>query len=306
MSRQLAAVRVPIPVVILLCLAVVGGFWWHGTRDTDFLKPPSEAELESIRNRVKAEIPRSDHAEEPTVPGRPPRASQPPPPAKKPPILSEYADEAFHGSAHLIQLATELEANGEFQRALLAWERVLDSTTPDEPQMESAISAIKRLRPTLPDWNKEAATGIPVSLQAGTGEKSAPLIEPQLAALARDIEHASAGILRVTSTVNAGRDPENSGDHPAPVALWLAGPNAESRSTDVLSFTLVTPENLPVDLRTTVYQLIRSHLATVPGPTTPPELREGTDAADALQSHITRFHWQQFGSLLNQTPEDIE
>ena len=306
MPRQFPGVRVPIPLVIFLCLAVIGGVWWHGTRGIDFMTPPSEAKLAMVRNKALASLPRADRQDElslendptavPAAGAMPPVGSGKPKPSAN---LREYADEAAKGAAHLSQVAAALEAKGEFQNALLAWERVLDSGNPDESQANTAISAIKHLRPTLPDWNTQAATGIAITLQAGTGQSTATVVEPILAATARDLERASAGILRVTSAVTAGKDSETSATNPAPVALWLTGPTKESPSTEVLSFTVGPPETLAEEIRKTVFQLIRSHIAALPGHSPLPAISAEGTATDALNSHITRFAWHELGTSLN-------
>lgn len=310
--------RVPIPLVVFLSLAVVVGVWWYGSRNADFLTPPSAAKLAEIRASVESSLPPADHPAE-TVPA-PPEITEPapPPPAEEvkpsidlgdlnaPPSLQEYSDHAPKGAAHLIELAVLLEAEGEFQRALLAWERVLDAGKPEEGQAAAAITAIKRLRPTLPDWNTEPAKAIAITLHAGAGKKTARIITPVLEETARDLEHASAGILKITAKVTAGRDQKRAAD-PAPVALWLTGPNKESRSTEVLSFTVASPETLREQIHKTVFSILRGYLGhATTAQTPPPALGDGTPALDALNSHITRRHWQELGTALNHPPEKTE
>ena len=69
--------RVPIPVVILLILAVVAGLWWHGTKDKDFVTPPSARKLVEIRTRVESSFPQTEKVDdaisEPVVPVEPPK-----------------------------------------------------------------------------------------------------------------------------------------------------------------------------------------------------------------------------------------
>jgi hypothetical protein len=221
----------------------------------------------------------------------------------RPPTLQEYAELAPMGTAHLIEVATLLEAKSEFQRALLAWERVLDTGKPDDVQTAAAISAIKRLRPTLPDWNTNPAKTIAITLHAGTGKKTARILAPILAETARELERASSGILKITSKVTAGRDSKKAAAGPAPVALWLAGPTKTSRSTDVLSFTVGSPETLREEVRKTVFQILRGFPGHKPGQNPPPTVTDGTPALDALNNHITRLGWQDLGTMLNHPPE---
>jgi len=230
--RHLAAVRVPIPVVIFLVLAVAGGVWWGNTRHMDFVTPPSESKLAAIRVRIESSLPQTDQVDDaisvPVV-APPPPPVEPPKPVIElgdltiPPSLQDYGVRSPAGSAHLIELATLLEEKEEFQRALLAWERVIDLTHPDEGQAANAISAIKRLRPTLPDWNAKPETAITLSLRAGTAKKSAKTLTPILEGVARDLERASSGIVKITTSVTASQISRTT-KGPAPVAIWLAGP----------------------------------------------------------------------------------
>lgn len=54
--------RVPIPAVISLVLAVLAGVWWTNTRDLDFTTPPSSAHLEEIRLKIESSFPQTQHS----------------------------------------------------------------------------------------------------------------------------------------------------------------------------------------------------------------------------------------------------
>lgn len=312
--RQVARVRVPIPVVILLVLAVVGGVWWRNTRHMDFMTPPSETRLELIRAQARQSLPEvkeADEPEEPVVvaPPAPPPPVEPPKPEidlgdlASPPTLVDYGVRAPQGAPHLIDLATALEEKGEFQRALLAWERVLDLGKPDDDQLTTALSAVKRLRPTLPDWNTKPETTIVITLHAGTGKKLAKTIVPVLEDVARDLERASSGIVKVKTQVTAGK---TSAKGATPVALWLAGPQKKSASTEVLSFTVEKPEALREEVLKTVYQLIRAHMARTTAYTPPSASAEGESVQEALSTRVTRLCWSELATSLNLPPKKTE
>lgn len=306
--------RIPIPVVLLLSALVISVTWWIGAKDADFLQPPGEDRLERIRAEVRSSLPTAADSSAPNDGNKP--ALQPvpqPPPAEpkpaielgdlaSPPALNEYLDLTPKGPAYLTELALLLETEGEFQRALIAWERILDSGKPDNTQTNAAISAIRRLRPTLPDWNTSAERRIAVVLHAGTGRKTATLLKPALEELAKELQSASSGILSVTAKVTAGKDAKRASG-PAPVALWLSGPAEKSRSTEVMSFTVATPENLPDELRKTAFNVIRGYVGRGIQQSPPPPMAEGGSAKDALHSHITRMLWKELGTLLNHPPE---
>jgi hypothetical protein len=308
-------VRVPIPVVLLLVLAVVGGVWWFNTRHMDFLTPPSAARLEEIRISVESSLPRGDEKADavsaPVVVQEPESA-----PAVEtkpaidlgdlsvPPTLASYKDFAPQGPAHMIEVAKALEEKGEFQRALFAWERVIDLTQADEAQAAMAISSIKRLRPTLPDWNVNEATMTSITLHAGTGTKLAKALTPVLESVARDLEKASSGTIKVKAVVTAGKS-STLAKGPSPVAIWLAGPDKKSASTDVLSFTVDSPDALRETTLKNVFQLVRSQLARSGTYIPPAALADKENPLDALNSRITRLCWSEFAASLIVVPNTV-
>ena len=243
---------------------MIGGVWWYGTRKADFLTPPPASKLAENRARVESSLPQVDHPDNAVaVPAGAVEPAPPPPEELKPaivlgdlsspPTLQEYAEFAPKGAAHLLDLAALLEAEGEFQRALLAWERVLDTGKADATQAGTAIAASQRLRPTLPAWNTDRAKAIAITLHAGTSSKNAKTLTPVLEETAREMERASAGILKVTAIVTSGRG-RLTATTPVPVALWLAGPTKGSVSTAVRSFTVGSPKSLRDDLLKTVFR----------------------------------------------------
>lgn len=298
--------------MILLVLTVVGGVWWKNTRHMDFLTPPSQAKLEEIRIKVESSLPRADQVDDAiSVPVivKEPEPPPPPPEEPKPAIdlgdlsasltLQDYGDRSPQGAAQLIELAVALEEASEPRRALLVWERVMDLTKPDEAQAATAVSSIKRLRPTLPDWNLKPETAIAITLHASTGKKLAKTLTPVLEAAARDLEKASSGIIKVKPSVTVGKT-NSSGKSPAPVALWLAGPDKKASSTEVVSFTVDSPDRLRHEVLKTVFLLIQSHLGRATAYTPPTALTEAEDPLIALNSRVTRLCWSEFAAAMNQ------
>lgn len=317
-SIQLRAVRVPLLVVIPLCLLTVASMWWHGTRRMDFLIPPDAARLESIRSAVQTSLLESKvthisantTSTRPHDPIPPPEVLEPKPPIdlgdlKTDPVIDEYKDLADKGSAHLIDMAVLLETEGEFQRALLAWERVLDSGNPDPTQIAAAVQAIKRLRPTLPEWNSDPSKRIAIVLHAGTGRRTSTLLKPALEAVAREIEKASSGILQVSSKITVGKESRRT-TNPTPVALWLAGAADKSRTSEVLSFTVSTSTPVADELSRTALQVVCGYAGRGIQRNPPPGLFEGESVTEALASHVTRMLWRDLGLLLNHPPEKSE
>ena len=305
--------RIPILLVIPLCLLIVSGVWWNGTRKKDFLTEPSGAKLAEIRVQVEtanAKVRKEEMFPEPIAKAPEPAIAEVPaeekPPAvdlgdlAAPPILEAYSERALDGHAKLVELAGLLEQKGEFQRALLAWERSIDLAKPSPSEAAVSIAAIRRLRPTLPDWNTDPNAALPVVLHAGTGSTLAAALKPVLEEAAREITISSAGLLKVTADLAVGKRMAIKG--PVPVALWLAGPTKESGSTDVLSFTVASNEVLKDEIHKTIFQLVSSQLKREGQITPPAEAAQGETVLQALQSNVTRLAWKEFAESLNTPP----
>ncbi len=308
--RIFAVVRVPIPIVLLLCLSLVAGLWWFGTRNADFLTPPSESELAKIRSQVQLSLPQLDQPSDAVSATPQPEEVTPPEPEipkpvvvygdlNRPPSLDEYLSLASEGTAFLTDLAVLLESKEQSQRALIAWERVIDSTKPDDSQFKAATAAILRLRATLPNWNTDPAKAIPVTLHASTNTKTAKTLTPILQEAARDLERASAGILKVTTSITTKSS--KSSTQP-PVALWLTGAAKKQSSTEVLSFKFNSSKTLLDDTRKTVFQILSGYMTKETTLPPPRPIADGTSPVTALNSYISRRSWQQLGRKLNSPP----
>lgn len=296
-------VRVPIPFVILLSLLAIAIPGWIGMRNADFTSPPDEAKLEAIRTQAISTLPRVNTLADAISPGGGNRPIATAAPVNlgnlsAPPKLTEYSDRAVRGSPYLIELANRLENEDHTARALLAWERVLDRATSSDPETNAATEAIARLRTDAPTWTPNPAERFSITIQAGTGKKSAKALQPILQQAAAEIQSASSGILTVASKVNAGPDIDLD-DGPVPVAIWISGNGENATSTEVRSFTVATPETLEHDTHRTLYLLIQGHLRNAPEIKRPHAPPEDGDPKEAIYTHITRLHWTKFGELLN-------
>jgi hypothetical protein len=282
----------------------------------DFLTPPSTAKLEEIRMKIESSLPRTDLVDDaisvpiPVVVPEPPPPVEPPKPAidlgdlTTPPTLQNYGELSPQGAAYLIELAVALEEKGQCLRALLAWERVLDLTKPDPIQAATAVSSIKRLRATLPDWPAKPEAALSIVLHAGTGKKLAKSLTPTLEMVARELEQASAGIVKIKTKLNIGKT-GTATKGPSPVALWLAGSNPKSRATEVISFTADSPATLREEILEKVFMLIISDLSRTTAYTPPAGLAAGEAPQDALRFRVTRLCWSEFAATLNLPPKKV-
>ena len=304
--------RIPLLAAIPICLITVFLIWWTSTRDMDFLTPPTEARLSQVRAEALASLPISrleDDAISIKVPppddaNTIPKTTAPIEPVdlgdlKSPPLLDTYSDRAPEGSVKLLALAAALEQAGAFQRALLAYERILDLSESDPEQIQAAVSAIRRLKPTLIDWITDPDTAAQAVIHIGTGKKFSKVLPEIMTKITQNLTNASSGIVSFSYELHIGRTIQTT-DAPTPVALWITGPGEDAISTDVLYFTTADSETLRNDLLKTNFNLIRGHLSKTASYNPAPEALD--DPLAALESHITRLLWNEFGKTLSPEP----
>lgn len=302
--------RYPLSITIPLCLVVIALTWWLGTRDKDFMQAPDAATLEQIRLQAQQSFPVPDQPNDAVSNPNPSRAQgstqgRPiilrPDELTRPPTLADFRNHAKAGARSFIELAQSLERSGDPQRALLAWERVIDSTKPDEDQAKAAIQRIQVLRQQLPLWNPNPEDATPIVLHAGTGARTAKQIQPLLEESARHLESASSGILKVNVDIAAGIDDLTSTGS-TPVALWLSGPGEATRSTYIGSIAVDTNGKPDEDLSQSLFRILRGYVDRELALTPPIAPEHSASIADAFKHHITRHAWQELGKTLNLAP----
>lgn len=307
--------RVPTPIVIILCLLAAVTAWLIGTRNKKFTTPPTPERLVAInkeweQNRPNIPPPKPintntpDQSSEngsPTTPQHPdPGTRQQPEPIPTgnldhSPSLAEYGTLGNKGSTAMINLATHLETSGQLQRSLLAWERVIDTTSPSDEERNQAVTSIKRLRASLPPWNPDPTADIALTLHAGATLKDEQALKEALTTAADLISRASGNTLTVNTRASIGKS-RGIRTPRIPVAIWFSRPGKPPAETPPISF-MTTPSQkqlLANQIEMGVYALIRSHLARetqfTPLPEYPPEVKPD----DLLQHHVTRLMWREF------------
>jgi hypothetical protein len=313
--------RVPIPLVILLSLGAIGLPWWLGTRHMDFLKPPGDFQLARIRADIAGSFPKRA----PVVP----RSSQPDPadavqsPIKPPPAidpgdalapapLDAYRSHADRGAAAFIELAALLEEQSGHARALLAWERVLDSCRAEPPQIAAALAGIQRLRPLVAPWNIDPQAARPLVLEATIHSGSPPDgWQDRLGECAEELGRHSAGLLRGEARVVSAPAPDRqrtgrrtrrdaaASAGPAMLQLRILGEGEQAASTPRIDFVPnPDPKILRRQIRAAVYTLVASQLAATTDFPPPEPLGDRESPAAALATRITRLEWSEFGKSL--------
>ena len=305
--------RVPWLLSLFLIIAAPVAVWWLGVRKMDFLSPPSEARLAAVRQHTTASLPPAiipEPIQSPQAPPSPPAVPSPvseklPEPAVEigdlnpNPGLNSYAELAPKGARHLIELASLLETAGELPRTLLAWERVLDATTPDAAQTAAAIAAIQRLRPLLPPAKRGTAKATQIVIHASTGSKLETSLKTSLEQAAHSLELTSCGFLKVTTKLTINRKSASKTSN-STVDIWLSGSAEKSPATEPLSFAPAKSEVQQAEVLRKLFLITSKRLQqTLAVPPLSPIAANETPL-HALEFHITRHHWEKFARSFTQ------
>ncbi len=305
--------RIPYFIYVPLSILTLLLTWWICTRNIDFITPPSETELVKIREQALASLPVTNTDLYPT--GKSTATSDTESAEKDtaeilepievgdlspPKSLDTYSDWAPDGAVKLLRLGAELERQGAFQRALLAYERVLDLSQANQEQIQSALESIRRVRPTLTLWNNEPKMMKPVVIHIGTGQKFADILPGIMSDINKELRNASSGQIEFSHKLNIGKSIQST-TAPTPVAIWMTGTDSKPVSTDVLSFTTNNPETLHNEILKTAFNLIRGQLSKTTSYNPAPEITD--DPHLAINSNITRLLWSEFGKSMNPTPK---
>lgn len=215
------------------------------------------------------------------------------------PGLTEYSEHVPKGAAFIARLAAMLETQGEFQRSLLAWERVIDSTEATVADLEEAGNALERLRPSLPNWNIDPEGDLTILLQFGSTRLPDETFSRVAQEVADFLREDSSDIVAVVPRITTSHFP----DAPArsPIAVYFTGPpGTASVQSNVKSVNppLDDPAEIRRDILNAVYLLIQAQISTLEGiriPQTPtnPEAPERD-----FTRRLTRLQWKLFADSL--------
>lgn len=208
-----------------------------------------------------------------------------------------------HSPDRLFELSSALRARGQFQRALLAFERVIDTGKADSDALAEAAKGIAALSPTLPRWNIDPSSEIILTLHLGTSGPASDPLKQAILDVALLIQESSGDQLEIVPTINSTNQtdaPEN-----RPILLWLAPPGEDSLTSSVITLRLPEDEtSLTPEISLAVFRAIRSHLTRLGYPAAPDV---PTPGPNLLKYQITRLMWRDFARSLQKKeaePED--
>ena len=310
----LLAVRVPWPITFISLIGVILITWFMRTGDMDFMTPekitlaPEDfgADLAvgvlvmqpKIKNGPKIDFPTQPVDDE--VPVVAEITDEELGDLESAPGLDEYRQYALnHSAAKLLALSSTLQARGDFQRALLALERVIDSCPQaSSEELKQAIADTASLSPTLPRWNVDPVGERSLILRFGSWKTTSEELKTAALEIATLIRKNSGDQLKiipkveVTSTETGITDP--------PIALWISGTQNGHSKTGLIPVRSDN-ENLTDALTRGTFLSVRGYLANLGYPF--PRGSESIPAVELLSRHITRSMWRDLAIALTKESE---
>lgn len=306
---------IPLKVVIPLLLLVPLTVWFMGVRKYNFMEardiPENELrpEFASPVERRIADLLATPEIEEP-------QEEEPVMPEinvgdfQISPGLEEYRADSEFGAPALLNLGQRLQAAGQVQRALLAYERVLDSSPTGTSTQQEAEAALANLKEVIPMWNPDPTASVALQIHldtARTPESLAGTITTLTELIRVSSGSQSQPKFRIISS------PKPSHKLPSlPVAIWLTipGEDPEKPSLAIATVTPKSDEELDSSLTHGVYRLLSKRIELIAQLTPPPALLQGEDPENAIVNKITRLAWKQilstpFQSLEAGPPSDF-
>lgn len=312
--------RLPLYFVIPICIFVPVLAFWLLTMRMDFVTPPPEERLLTLQAALQEKhrpinverfVPEEPKKREPIEAPAPietaPNQQFDPALAEIAPALDEYVFEASaeNGYAGLLEIARPLEEQGFHQRALLAWERILDTAAAPPNVHRQALQSVARLRTIVGPWTVDESEIVPLDLQAGATSIDTSTLSSTMESLAQLIEQSSAGTIDLDPKLTVSGSVDST--RVLPVAIWLSQRGSNENQTAVLTFTPTSDDPAFVSraVSTIVYELVKGTLNKTGRFRPLPNLVAGENPDDLLRTRITRLQWRTFAQLLTPASEEV-
>ncbi|MDB4436132.1 hypothetical protein N9139_01510 [Akkermansiaceae bacterium] len=212
------------------------------------------------------------------------------------PGLDEYRSFARNNPAlRLLDLSSTLQARGDFQRALIALERIVDtSENPSPEEISQATEGIASLAPTLPRWSVDPETETELILLISGSKGASDTLKAAALDVATLIRKHSGDQLQIIPKVERLGSSLSTADTTSLAISFQREISKEKASTATLMIR-GGGENEGEHYIKAVFRSVRGHLAAQGYP-----FPENFDipAKDLLTLHITRLMWRDFAESL--------
>ncbi|MGC6582795.1 MAG: hypothetical protein ACON4K_10805 [Akkermansiaceae bacterium] len=314
-SILLAVVRVPWIIVVFSILLTLLVTWKVRTKDMDFMTPantslPPEDFGEDLATGAPVMQPKIVDGPKIDLPAPPTETEEPVVTEiseqdlgdlQSSPGLGEYRSFARkHEPVRLLELSSTLQARGNFQRALIALERIIDTSQNVSPEdLKQATSGISTLSPTLPQWNVDPKTEVELTLLISSSGGASAAIKEAALEVATLIRKHSGDQLQITPKIL--KTPKASNPEKSPLTIAFQREDLENPASTAVLTLRAGGESEAEEFVKAVFRLVRGHLAGI-GYTFPENF--DAPARDLLSFQVTRLMWRDFASSLAPHPEE--
>ena len=298
---------IPVKIALALLIVVPITIWFVGTSKYDFMTPrslPSHELRPEFPSPLDREIAESLNS----------RIQEPPEKIALPkieigdlqtsPSLATYLEDAQLGAPALLDLAARLQKIGQVQRAVLAYERILDSTPANTKPRLEAESSLANLKATLPPWNADSSAATTFTINFNTAREPESL-EGAINTLSELVRVSSGNQALPRFLIN--KSPKPSEELPAlPIAMWLTitGEDVEKPSLTVLSVVPQSENELSDKLTAGLFYLLNKRIQSIGALMLPNPLEAEQEPENAVVNRITRLSWKQILSTPFQSLEE--
>ncbi|PQJ29132.1 hypothetical protein [Rubritalea profundi] len=307
--------RIPWYLVVLIATAVFGCALWLGVRHKDFIIAPDDqaiAQSVSEWKRKHPSLPQRKRA----LPSPKPATKTKAPPEKLSapqiplgqletfPSLEHFREHRDYGTHSYIQLAIRLESSGKLDHALLAWERVIDSSDTNAAQSLQASKAITKLQVAQPIWNTDPENNFDLILHINTPTEHKTQISALLGQLSDDIRDASS--YQVAPQILLKTTPQRDGYPSPPIRVWLSSTGKQAKETPQLTLHFNEGEApLGEQLYMAIYRSISGQLQQSSELMPPATLSATETPRESLTTNLTRLHWKELCKSLHVEQEKV-
>lgn len=215
---------------------------------------------------------------------------------KSAPGLDEYRDFAQNNpTLRLLELSSTLQARGDFQRALIALERVVDtSENPSPEELSQATKGIASLAPTLPRWSVDPESETELTLLTSGSRGASDTLKAAALDVATLIRKHSGDQLQIVPKVERLEGSSAATDATS-LAISFHREISDKKTSTATLMMRGGGKNEDEDYIKAVFRSVRGHLSGLGYPF--PENFE-LPAKDLLTQHITRLMWRDFAESL--------
>ncbi len=303
--------KFPLPIAIPLCILVVVATWMFRAKAYNAsLEPPTDQELADAKNSYankEGPIQEVQPAHRPAILVKPKIKQEVVEQIEKPtvleemafvqiaPALDEYRAAGNKGPDYLNLLASQLTEASYGERALLAYERILDSSVVDAIKQDAAISKIQSIRTYIPNWVVDPSESTELTLNIEVTKDKTKATEAAMKQITEVMNQASSGLLSISTKLHTKKTTTD--EAAATLGIWLSHSKDLKKPAQVFSAKFDS-ENTNVSLKRITYSMLRHHFSNKTTFQPLPELQENADPQLLISCGITRLLWSELPKTL--------